>query len=77
MPVENPFAALLNAIPWTPVDPPLPEVVEADDDLPHVTHEGYLTIGAARLRVFQLSDGQRIIDTNDMDALFSSGGPTA
>lgn len=59
---HNPFVAMLDAIPWQPVDAPVPAVAAAAPDVPHVTHEGFLTVGAARLRVLRLSDGQRVTD---------------
>jgi hypothetical protein len=52
--------------------------VESDNDgsgLPYVTHEGTLRIGDHELRVYQLNDGQRVIDAADMQAFFGTTEP--
>lgn len=53
---------ILDAIPWEPVPrPPAP----GEDGLPYVTHKGIMVIGDLRMRVYTLSDGQRIINGED------------
>ncbi len=42
-------------------------------DLPHVTHEGNVEIGFYDIRCYTLSDGTRILDAEDVDAMFSGG----
>lgn len=56
---------LLNAIDWKPV-PHNPEVCSQVADLPFVTYEGKLEIAGKTLRCYQLSDGRRIVDAEDM-----------
>jgi hypothetical protein len=55
----------LDQIPMTPV---------AHDGLPpeglYATHSGVLTIGESELRVYQLSDGTRVFDTDDVQRFF-------
>lgn len=51
-----------------PVD--LPENA-GQDGLPYVTHEGLMKIGDTELRVYVLSDGQRVIDVEDADKFFN------
>lgn len=43
---------------------------ERVDGVPVATHEGLLRIGACELRVFQLDDGRRIIDADDVAEFF-------
>lgn len=42
------------------------------DTLPHVTHSGFLKIGSIELRVYQLSDGNRVIDGQDLIDFFNT-----
>jgi len=64
----TPIEQLMNTVKWVEV-----ETANADsrDELPYVTHEGTLVIFNAPLKVFQLSDGQRVIDADDMEKFFS------
>ena len=70
---SNPFLQFLDAIPWRPLDPTDSSVTSAAPNLPHATHEGFLTIGGARLRVLQLSSGERIIDAADLGEVLGWG----
>lgn len=63
---------MLDALAWQPLDPPDPEVLAAAE-LPHATHEGFLDLAGARLRVVRLSDGQRIIDADDLSNFLELG----
>jgi hypothetical protein len=57
--------ALLDRVEWREVT-----CARVLDDTPYVTHEGVLTlVGDARLRCYQLSDGRRILDANDVEEL--------
>lgn len=40
------------------------------DGLPHVTHSGVLDIAGFQLKVYRLSDGQAVIDADDMHRFF-------
>lgn len=40
-------------------------------DLPVATHSGEIRIGTMTLRCHVLSDGNRVIDTNDLEGFFS------
>lgn len=61
---------LLDSVVWEPTG--------ADganaDGLPYATHSGVLTLGELELRVYQLSDGRRIIDADDFVKLLGIGG---
>lgn len=63
--MSTPVETMLSQIQWRPMEAPTTTGV-----LPYATHEGILTIGDASLRVFQLSDGKRIIDADDMAEFF-------
>ena len=39
-------------------------------ETPHATHSGVLRIGDVELRCYQLSNGQRVFDSDDVDAMF-------
>lgn len=67
--MSNPIDILLDQVDWQPVT----FSDEPSDDLPHATHFGILRIADYELRVFQLSDGQRIILKEDMERFFGFG----
>jgi len=62
---RNPVEALLDKVEWEK----LPD--QASGEIPHATHKGILKIGDRRLKVYQLSDGNRIIDETDLFDFFS------
>lgn len=66
--------ALLAALPWRPSPPP--EVPPKKGDL-YATHYAELTFSEFKFRCYQLNDGQRVIDADDVqrfiEALPSNG----
>lgn len=56
----------LDHLKWEPVEKP--DVV--DPELPYVTHLGMLRLGDVEIEVYQLSNGQRIIDPESLRFLF-------
>lgn len=65
---ETPIDYLLSTVQWEPLLPPAND----SDPLPYATHQGMLTIpGFGKLRVYQLNTGQRIINAEDLAAIFS------
>lgn len=67
---RTPVDDALDRVEWHPCD-----VVASIDGIPHATHSGVLKLGTVELKVYQLSDGRRIIDAADLAALLSSGVP--
>lgn len=62
------FERLLDSLDWKPLPP-----IEGDDGgeiLPHATHEGILELCGHKLKVFQLSDGNRVIEAEDLNNFF-------
>lgn len=59
---------LLDAVEWTPGERP----TDCNPELPWATHNGVLRLGGFELRVYQLSDGRRVIDADDMNTFFSA-----
>ena len=66
--MKTPMDALLNAVEWQKVEQS--EYIGIADDLPWVTHSGILNIGSASFRCYQLSDGTRILDAEDVEEFF-------
>ena len=64
----NVFDRLLDVLEWKRL---LDHAQEADE-IPHATHEAILDIGAAKLRVYQLSNGQRVIHADDVRKFFGA-----
>lgn len=69
--MSSPIDKMLDKIEWEPLEG---EAVEGD--LPHATHSGILDLGGMKLRVFQLSDGKRVIEENDLIAFFEGLAPS-
>lgn len=65
---KSPIELLLDRVEWREVAQEFPEAEEL-----HATHEGCLYIGDIPLRVYQLSDGTRVIEASDMERFL--GGP--
>lgn len=59
---------MLDGVKWTKVDDSK-QFGTHDDDIPYTTHEGVLVIGDLSVHVYQLSNGQRVIDSEDILAL--------
>ena len=68
-----PITTMLDALPWTAVENPN----KGDGTLPYVTHQGVLTIADMTLRCYQLSDGRRIFDADDMRPMLEVLGVAA
>lgn len=67
--MKKPIDVMLDQVKWEPV------TYKGNTDyseLPYVTHEGVLDIAGFKMRVMQLSDGQRIIDAEDFHKFFGS-----
>lgn len=64
---ERPIDILVGAVEMTPL--PVDDEPRADGLL-HATHEGVLEIGELTIRVWQLSDGQRVLDAGDVERFF-------
>jgi hypothetical protein len=41
---------------------------DTKDEIPTATHEGELTIGGITMRIYNLDNGKRVVDANDMNA---------
>lgn len=66
--MTTPIEAMLNAVEWTEVGKSNMKDV-GDGDIPYVTHEGALDLYGVTLRVYQLSNGKRIVDAEDIARL--------
>ena len=64
-----PIETMLDNVEWEAV------AAEPVGDLPYATHQGVLRFGEASLRVYQLNDGQRIIDEADLLDFFGISEP--
>lgn len=58
---------VLDGISWTNVPPP-----DEQSDLPFVVMEGVLRLGASEIRCYQLSDGNRVFDADDVQRFFGA-----
>lgn len=65
--MKKPFDSFLNAVEWEEIETP-PNDYECG--LPRATHRGVLKIGEFELRCYQLDNGQRIFDAEDVAEFF-------
>ena len=62
----SPADKLMDSAEWVAI----PGAQREPGGLPVPTHEGVLRIGSAELRCYQLDDGRRIIDADDVAEFF-------
>jgi len=65
--MTTPAEMMMDSVDWERVTDGTPVF---NDGLPYVTHKGYLQIGDISLRCYQLDDGRRIIDAEDVARFF-------
>lgn len=66
--MKTPIDTVLDGLTWVLLPELEPE--EREGRIPYATHEGRLVIGNAELRVFQLNDGRRVIESSDLERFF-------
>lgn len=59
---KTPIEVMLDSLIWTPIEGEV-----APDDRPYATHSGVLNLGEFNLRVYQLSDGNRVFESSDFE----------
>lgn len=59
---------MLDAVDWKEVDPGPADPA----GIPRATHEGVLEIGGFPLHVYQLDNGQRIVEAGDLERFFGT-----
>lgn len=64
----KPADALLDSLDWTRMKLPPPE--QRASGLPVATHTAVLELGGHNLRCYQLSNGARLIDADDVKKFF-------
>lgn len=71
--MNSPIEKLLDQeVEWEKIDP---KGFVGEEGTLYATHQGVLEIGAAKLRVYQLNDGQRVFDADDVATQQKSGKP--
>lgn len=73
---KTPIDALLDRVEWTTTQDQ-PKVAQGTDEIPeglYATHEGVLEIAGNKLRVYQLSDGSRVFNADDIEAFLRGDG---
>lgn len=62
----KPFEKLLENVEWTEYEHP-----SVSDTELYATHEGVMDMAGFKLRVYQLNNGQRVINSDDLEWLLS------
>lgn len=64
--MNSPIDKLLDTVDWRPITyDEIPEEIYA-------THEGVLMVGDVTFRVYVLSDGRRVVDSDDIHKFFGT-----
>lgn len=63
---------MLDNVKWEPIPPP--DIIQ-NEDVPYATHKGTVDVLGCILRCYQLSDGRRVIDADDVHSFFSPKEP--
>ena len=66
---KTPIDTLFDGVKWVPTG-----LTSTGDELV-ATHEGVLTIMGWDFRVYQLNDGQRVFDADDIEGFFTATQP--
>ena len=66
---KTPVEALLDSLAWEPI-PEHPGCVETGGSLPVATHVSVLSIGGFPFRCYQLSNGERVFNADDVREFF-------
>lgn len=72
--MSAPIESLLDLVEWEVIERPADYIYMPD--IARATHKGVLTIGDFKFRCYQLSTGQRILNSEDVERFFSSGWAT-
>ena len=68
-PTKSPIDIMLDNVKWEPVY----HTDANDDDIRIATHTGILDFGGFKFKVYQLDDGRRVIDAEDVEKFFEGG----
>jgi hypothetical protein len=63
----QPIQVLMEQVDWKPIPN---AVMHAGDDMPYATQTGTLELGSVTLRCYTLSDGQHVVDADDVARWF-------
>lgn len=63
---KTPIESIMDRLEWKPV------VHEVEPKGLYATHEGVLEIAGSKFRCYQLSDGNRVIDADDVEKFFNT-----
>jgi hypothetical protein len=62
----TPIDRIMEAVEWKPLPAPIGDEAKGL----YATHDGVLAIGGLRFRCYQLNDGQRLLDADDVERVF-------
>jgi hypothetical protein len=63
---KAPIEMMLDSVTWKPVE----WSEQSNDGIPYATHEGAFEMQGFQFKVYQLSNGQRLIDHDDLMRFF-------
>lgn len=69
---KTPVDVLMDAVKWESIPAGPAGETDANHVVPYATHTGVLHVGTVALRVYQLNDGQRIINAEDFETFFGA-----
>jgi hypothetical protein len=69
--MKKPIEVLMDQVEWHEIPSNAQiKTFEGGKEVPVATHEGTLNIGKFKFKVYQLSDGRRVIDEKDIKDFF-------
>ncbi len=67
--MKTPVDVMLDAIEWQEISPDGEPARPENDGIPIATHQGELDFLGMKIKVFQLEDGRRLLDADDVHRL--------
>lgn len=71
--MSTPIEMMLQGVTWVPVPEGGTRDAMHQGDIPYATHSGVLDLMGHQFRVYRLSDGNTVINADDLNAFFSIG----
>jgi hypothetical protein len=70
--MKTPIDTILDALEYQEAEYTERDAITSEAGILHVTHEAVLKVGDKNLRVYILSDGERVIDAEDLEKFFDA-----
>lgn len=69
--MKPPIEMMLDKLTWVPIQRPI-DRAPSDDGIPYATHKSVIEVMGHSIRCYQLNTGQRLLDFDDVSAIFGA-----